>query len=212
MRLERKVWVWAPGPECHAKVVGLQLYSTVTEEPRVEAAAVGRWQEHFLGIRGPGYKLCLGYCVTSRKSFWGLMSLVKFPRSRASDRLCPWLLGECGKLGKEEVAKPACVSGKDLGLIHRCSGCNSVAQSSLGKGSGFALRVSYHRPAGHPGGHPGQPARPPKGTGDGYCSGAGALGAQAAVWCLPQPGFLHTGLIYWRCWSLRGSHETDILG
>ena len=38
---------------------------------------------------------------------------------------------ECGKHAEEEVAKPDCVSGDDLGLIHRCSGCNSHHSRAL---------------------------------------------------------------------------------
>ena len=165
-RLEKKVGVWAPGLERRAKVVGLQLYSTVAEESWVEAAAVGWWQEHFLGIRRPGYRLCLCHRVTSRKSFWGFVSLVKVPRSRASDRLCPWLLGECGKLPSQTVSQVKALASS--------TGARGVTltQSSLGKGSGFAPRVSYHWPAGHRGWGGGTRSAhtAPQGAGDGHCS------------------------------------------
>lgn len=46
---------------------------------------------------------------------------------------------ECGKQDDKEVAKPGCVSGKDLGLIHGCSGCNSLHGIVLSGARGQAL-------------------------------------------------------------------------
>lgn len=123
------------------------------------------------------------------------MPLVRFPRSRALRQAVPMTSGGGGKLGEEEIAKPDCVSGKDLGLIHRGSGITLWHSPSRARAR-RCTRVpsSACRP---PRGHPAQPEQPPKGRGDGYCSGGRALRPGGCA-VPPAAGFyfFHTGLIY----------------